>query len=247
MPDPEPDSASLPASIEAAWGREPAVRRGPRPGLTLDRVVEAGVAVAVREGIEAVSMARVARELGASTMGLYRYVGSKDELLTLMIDRAVGEGGERPIRPPDGPWRAGLEHVAHVYWQALRRHPWVVRVPITAPPITPNQLEWLEAGLWALRETGLSEAEKLSVMLLISGYVRSQATLTADLGSTTADVMPGYGATVTRLADPERFPALLQAIGSGALDDDDYDPEAEFAFGLTRILDGVERLVASRA
>jgi AcrR family transcriptional regulator len=242
MPDPSP----LPASIEAAWGREPAVRRGPRPGLTLDRVVEAGVALAAREGLGAVSMGRVARELGASTMGLYRYVGSKDELLVLMVDRAVRQGAEQPTRPPDGPWRAGLEHVAHVYWRALRRHPWVVRVPITAPPITPNQLEWLEAGLWALRETRLSEAEKLSVMLLISGYVRSQATLTADLGTASVDVMPGYGATVARLADPERFPALLTAIASGALDDDDYDPEAEFAFGLARILDGVERLVASR-
>jgi AcrR family transcriptional regulator len=243
MADPSP----LPPSIEAAWGREPAARRGPRPGLTLDRVVEAGVALAAREGLGAVSMGRVARELGASTMGLYRYVGSKDELLVLMVDRAVRQGAEQPTRPPNGSWRAGLEHVAHVYWQALRRHPWIVRVPITAPPVTPNQLEWLEAGLWALRETGLSEAEKLSVMLLVSGYVRSQATLTADLESAAPEVMPGYGATVARLADPERFPALLAAIGSGALDDDDYDPEAEFAFGLARILDGVERLVASRA
>lgn len=238
--------AELPAGIEAAWGRDPAPRRGPRPGLTLDRVVAAGVALAAREGIGAVSMSRVAQELGASTMGLYRYVGSKDELLTLMIDRAVREGAGAAVRPPDGPWRAGLEHLAHVYWRALRRHPWIVRVPITAPPITPNQLEWLEGGLGTLRETGLSEQEKLSVMLLLSGYVRNQATLAADLAGAT-DVMPSYGATVARLVDPERFPALLTAISSGALDDDDYDPEVEFAFGLARVLDGIERLVVERA
>jgi AcrR family transcriptional regulator len=237
--------AELPAGIEAAWGRDPGPRRGPRPGLTLDRVVDAGVALAAREGLGAVSMSRVAAELGASTMGLYRYVGSKDELLTLMIDRAVGEGAGEPVRPPDGPWRAGLEHLAWVYWRALRRHTWIVHVPITAPPVTPNQLEWLEGGLWALRQSGLSEQEKLSVMLLLSGYVRNQATLAADLESAT-EVMASYGATVARLVDPERFPALLAAIESGALDDDDYDPEVEFAFGLTRVLDGVERLIAER-
>lgn len=129
----------------------------------------------------------------------------------------------------------------------------MLRIPISAPPATPNQLAWLEDGLHALRDTGLSEAEKLSAMLLVSGYVRNQATLTADLeaarrASAGADeLMAGYGQTIARLIEPERFPALTRAIAAGVLDDDDYDPDAEFAFGLERILDGLDALVRRRA
>src|SRR6202012_203739 len=85
---PPPD---LPASVRAAWGRGDRPTRGPKPGLSLERIVDAGVRVADAEGLARGSMARVAQELGASTMSLYRYVAAKDELLGLMVDAAWGE------------------------------------------------------------------------------------------------------------------------------------------------------------
>src|SRR3954463_13259613 len=80
----------LPASLEAAWGLRQRPTKGPKAGLSLERIVEAAVALAQADGIGAVSMARVAGELGSSPMSLYRYVAAKDELLALMVDAALG-------------------------------------------------------------------------------------------------------------------------------------------------------------
>jgi hypothetical protein len=82
----------MPASLAAAWGRRERPSRGPRPGLSLDRIADAGVRVAQTEGLAAVSMARVAQELGTSTMSLYRYVASKDELPTRAGEPAWRDG-----------------------------------------------------------------------------------------------------------------------------------------------------------
>jgi AcrR family transcriptional regulator len=242
----------LPPSIEAAWSGPEAPRRGPRPGLTLDGIVEAAIEVAVAEGLGAVSMSRVARELGASTMALYRYVSAKDELLALMVDRAIG----RPAAPsgPDEGWREGLSRWAWGVHDAYRRHRWVLRIPITSPPPTPNQVAWLEDGLRSLRNTGLAEHEKPSVVLLLSGYVRNEAVLQADLeegfmraAGSPDEAMSRYSRTLMRLTDPdrERFPALRAVLEAGVFDHAD-DPDDEFRFGLARILDGVEVLVSER-
>lgn len=234
----------LPASIEEAWGVRRRPRKGPKPGLDLERIVSAAVDVAASEGLEAVSMSRVATELGSSAMSLYRYVAAKDELLALMVDAAF----DTPVRPAaEGEdWRAGLSRWAWTYHDALRRHPWVLRVPISGPPVTPNQIAWLEDGLRSLAGTGLTEPEKLSVILLVSGYVRSEATLAADLQTATGPIMPNWGRQIASLTDPERFPALHAAIGSEAVARDD-DPDDEFTFGLERLLDGIEALVRRRA
>jgi AcrR family transcriptional regulator len=82
------EATGLPASIEAAWGVRTRPGKGPRPALSLERIVAAAVRVAAVGGLAAVSMGRVAADLGVSTMSLYRYVGSKDELLALMADLA---------------------------------------------------------------------------------------------------------------------------------------------------------------
>jgi AcrR family transcriptional regulator len=240
----------LPRSIEAAWGvREPA-RRGPKPGLTLELIVDAAVRVATRDGIGAVSMGRVAAELGAATMSLYRYVTAKDELLALMIDAACGPP---PVAPPAGDgWRSGLTRWAHSYLAVLRRHPWILRIPISGPPVTPNMLAWLEYGLATMSETGLHPGEQLSVMLLVSGYVRNDATIAADIGAAHATasspedaVMVSWRRVIDRFADPEHFPALRAVAESGVLDQDD-DPDDELNFGLERVLDGIAVLVRAR-
>jgi AcrR family transcriptional regulator len=232
----------MPASLVAAWGLRQRPSRGPRPGLSLARIVEAGVTVASTEGLAAVSMARVAEELGTSTMSLYRYVAAKDELLILMVDAALGPP---PAPDPDAGWRMRLSDWAWGHHQRLSAHPWAVRVPITEPPTTPNQVAWMESALWSLRDTGLGEDEKASVLLLLSGYVRNDATLTVELtasGFISDEAMLGYSRRLARLTDPDRFPAIHALLEAGVFDRAD-PPEKEFRFGLERILDGIDALI----
>jgi AcrR family transcriptional regulator len=236
----------IPPSIELAWGRRPRATRGPKPGLTLDRVVAAGIKVAMTEGIGALSMTRIAAALGVGTMSLYRYVTAKDELLVLMVDGALGTP---PPAPPGEDWRAGLTRWALGVRNAYRRHPWALRVPISGPPLGPNNVAWLENALRALADTPLSEQEKLSSVLLVSGFVRNDSTLSLDFAAGAAGlggehVMPSYARMLGALIEGGDFPALADALASGALEDED-DPDSEFEFGLARILDGVAALIAA--
>jgi AcrR family transcriptional regulator len=224
--------------------------KGPKPKLTLEAILAAAIATADEEGLEAVSMNRVAKRLGSSPMGLYRYVESKDELLALMVDAALGA---TPTATPGETWRAGLERCAHVMAEAMRRHPWATHVPVAGPPLTPNAVAWLDAALTALGGTGLPEGDKASVALMLSGYVREHVMVMAQVranfleaAATPDEAMRGWGDTLRAVAGGDRFPGLHAALQAGVFDRAD-PPDEEFAFGLARILDGVEALVRRRA
>jgi AcrR family transcriptional regulator len=245
------EATGLPASIEAAWGVRPRPGKGPRPALSLERIVAAAVRVAATDGLQAVSMGRVASDLGVSTMSLYRYVAAKDELLALMADLAFEAPPAR--RRPEETWRDGLSRWAWAELAVYRRNPWVLRIPISGPPITPNATAWLERGLDSLRDTGLQEGEKLSAMLLLTGFVRGQASFLVDIAAAQAagaapadpEMMASFGTLLARLTDPERFPALHAVIAAGVFDEPDED-DFDFAFGLERVLDGIETLIEKR-
>ncbi len=237
----ESPGSSIPPSIELAWGLRSRGSRGPKRGLTLESIIEAGIATAASDGIESVSMKRIALELGVGTMSLDRYVVSKDELLTLMVDTALGP----PPEPADEDWRAGLTRWALGVREAYRRHPWGLKVPITTPPLGPNNVAWMESALHAMRDTPLTEQQKLSTLILISGFVRNASTMTADLeaGAAARPASLTYGRILSQLIDTARFPAVHKAIASGSLDDEDEDFEFDFEFGLERILDGIGMLI----
>ena len=250
----EPDRADLPDTVAVAWGVRGRPHKGPKPGLSLERIVAAAVRLADAEGLAAVSMSRVAAELGAAPMSLYRHVTAKDELLTLMLDAAYGPYPAQP--PPDaGPetgWRAGLSRWAWAMRAAIHRHPWVLLIPIRGLPTLPNEVTWFEEGLRCLQDTGLEENEKASAILLVSGYVRNTAMIDADIeaavrasGKTPDEWMASYAQTITLLADPHRFPALTKFIAAGVFERAD-PPDDEFAFGLDRILDGLDALIRTR-
>jgi AcrR family transcriptional regulator len=210
-------------------------------GLTRERIVRAAVEVADADGVDAVSMARVAERLGFTTMSLYRHVRGKDELVLLMINEAVGAP---PEHPPGGGWRERLERWSWDLLAGVRRHPWILRLPLSRPPWTPGQLAWLDRGLAAMEDTRLTEDEKAMAVLLLNGHVFSQARFVADLGA--PDAFPAYVEGLKTLVDGERFPALRRGLDAGIFDPSDEDPDQEFAFGLERVLDGIERLVARR-
>lgn len=241
---------NLPASMEMAWGLRGRPHMGRKPGLSLERIVDAGVGIAAAEGLAAVSMSRVADKLESSAMSLYRYVTAKHELLTLMSDAAYRT--LPPVPQPGGGWRESLARWALAERAVLREHPWALHIPISGPPISPNKVMWFELGLRCLSETRLAEAEKASALLLITGFVRNEATLNGEVaaassasGVTLDEVMSSYSRLLARLIDAERFPALSAVIEAGVLDGAD-DPDDEFNFGLERLLDGIEVLVRSR-
>jgi AcrR family transcriptional regulator len=242
------EEIGLPPHLAAAWGLRGRPTRGPKPSLSQERIVAAGVKLAESEGLAAVSMSRVAAQLGASTMSLYRHVTNKDELLALMMDAAIGPPPTGA--PPGEGWREGLTRFARAERDGLLRQPWILRVPLSAPPMTPNQIAWLEWGLSCMRDTGLRASQKMSVILMLSNYVWRATTVESDLvegakavGSTVEEMAAGLGQVLARLADPRRFPEVHAAIAEGAFDDAEFEVEDEFTFGLERILDGVELLI----
>src|SRR5580698_5119196 len=151
----------LPPGLDLLWGRRAPGRRGPKPGLSVDGIVGAAVRLADGEGLEAVSMARVAKELGFTTMSLYRYVASKEELLQLMWN-ASAQGAEELVIEGTG-WRPRLQKWAEVQRDMLDRHAWITQMPMAAPPLAPNSLTFVERGLETMDGTRLAAGDKLRV------------------------------------------------------------------------------------
>jgi AcrR family transcriptional regulator len=246
MPDPVP----LPDDVALLWGRREAPRRGPRATLTVEEIVRAAVAVADADGLGAVSMAKVAAELGNSTMALYRHVRSKDELLMLMGDAAVSP-------PPDLSgmgWRTGLTTWALSLVEMHRAHGWFAQLPVNGPPIGPNNLAWFDCALGAMADTPLIELEKVGVVQNLSTFVHGEVRLGRDLQRSYDEdpekFGPRYGAVLAELVDPVRFPALSRVVSSGVFSGQemvDQDLGEDFRFGLSLFLDGVEAHMRRRS
>ena len=224
---------------ELLWGTPSGPRRGPRPTLTLDAIARAGIALADAEGLEGLTMQRVAESLDVTKMALYRYVPGKAELVALMLETAIGE----PPPPPTGAdWRGQLDDWTRQIFDRFRRHPWAHAATVAPRVPGPNELAWLERVVAALTGTGLTGAEQLDVAVLLVGHARNLAQHSA------AGTAPEQGReaafTVLVRGREERFPALDAAVrsipaqspGDQALD-----------FGLARILDGIQTLITTRA
>jgi AcrR family transcriptional regulator len=241
--------SGLPPAIEQLWGlRGPGRRGGPKPALSLPRIMAAAVELGDEGGMAALSMSRLAEKLGFTTMSLYRYVASKDDLLVLCLDATIGAA---PDLDPASPWRDQLAAWAGALRGRYQQHTWMLDVPISGLPAGPNQLVWFERALRALSGTALAPAERASTVLLLSTYVRGQVQMVTDLmraATPAAGKDPVDWATVVRrVADPDRFPEVAQLVSGGVFDDDvDAFPDEEFDFGLARILDGVEAHDRSR-
>ncbi|MFE1170158.1 TetR/AcrR family transcriptional regulator [Nocardiopsis sp. NPDC058789] len=242
--------------IDLLWGLRETPRRGPKPRLSRTAVVDAAVEVADAEGLEAVSMQRVARELGYTTMSLYRHVDSKEDLILLMLDAAMTD---RPAGPrEDGDWRAGVEEWCHGALAQYRRHPWAAYVPQSGPPSGPHGLRWMEAGLREVSASGLDAPESLQILLLLTYSLRDLFRMEQDLTRAARErgvpMEEGENAWVRglrRVMDPEEFPTILWTLDQGTFTADppgyaeDQGPLGGLDFAVQRILDGVEAYVRS--
>jgi AcrR family transcriptional regulator len=243
----------LPPGLDLLWGRRERGKRGPRPGLSADAIVEAAVRVADAEGLEAISMARVAAELGFTTMSLYRYVASKDELLQLMFN-ASALGAESLVLEGDN-WRSRLRSWAVIQRDMLDIHPWITQMPMPAPPLAPNSLHFVERALKALDGTGLADSEKLRAIGLISSYTLSEARFANDAARAAAGAAKAAGESgqapappltyeqlLRELVDEQTFPHLYR-IAWSASPTDPLTEREEFLAGVDLILDGVQALI----
>ena len=249
----EPAPRPLPPGLDLLWGRRERGRRGPRPGLSADAIVDAAVRVADAEGLEAISMARVAAKLGFTTMSLYRYVASKDELLQLMFN-ASALGAESLVIEGDN-WRSRLRAWATIQRDMLDRHPWITQMPMPAPPLAPNSLHFVERGLQAMDGTGLPDTEKLRIIGLLSSYTLNEAKMANDAARAAAEAAKAAQAAessgdaagppltfedlLRELVDERTYPHLYRLAwsSSGA---DPVSEREEFLAGIDLILDGVQ-------
>ncbi|GAA2013037.1 hypothetical protein GCM10009755_25810 [Brevibacterium samyangense] len=227
--------------------------RGPKREMSVERIVDTAIALADEEGLGAVSMTAVAKILGFTTMSLYRYVTSKDELLLLMEEEAIGDP---PLTITEAlTWQDSLRAWMRERAAALRAHPWLLDIPAAGTPLTPRALAWVDACLQGLRPSGLTPAEALATSALAAGLARVQVGIErsgAGLGSVAGS---GAGAGGDADADllrvvldhfvtAESFPALA-ALADGVLGAESR--RADMTFAVERLLDGIERFVAGRA
>lgn len=236
-----------PVGVSLLWQKLDQAPAKPTRGLTLSRIAEAAIDLADTGGLDAVSMNKVAEALGFTAMSLYRHVKNKDELLLLMLNTVTPVPEE--LDEPSSDWRSGLERWCRAQWAMLLAHGWIAHLPITGPPITPNQLAWTDRGLRALDGTGLAERDKAGIILLISSYLMATARMSIDLGpAATSEAVASYSTLLDELVDPKRLPALRRAVDADAFDypaeTADEHRRLDYAFGLERILDGVGVLIS---
>lgn len=234
------------------------VRPGPKPGLSVDAIVEAAIEVADAEGMAALSMRKVGLRLGRTGMALYTYVPSKGELVDLMYDRALAELPSSYDLSRG--WRAAVASWAEDTLAFYLRHPWVLQVSQARPVLGPNEFAMLESVVAVLRATGLRPRRLRGVVALLFDFVRGAAKSISESrqapsetgvsdeewwlarSSLLEEVAPGFAT---------RFPmvAWIESEDDGPGDDEPYMEHRvseTFAVGLGVLLDGVEAAVKTR-
>lgn len=224
-----------------------------RPSLSRSLIVATAIGVADEGGLDGVTMRRVGQELGVTGMALYRHVASREVLVELMVDEVVGRFA-RP-GPPSPSWREGLAAVARQEWRTYLAHPWVLAATATLrPPMAPNMLASMERALASFDGLGLSGPEQVHLLGTVTSYgqglalswLHGSSARTADRDAT-ATWWQARLAEVDAGARGPRYPRLAAVTaelgGDGAAE---VGIDQEFAFGLERVLDGVEAYLRRR-
>jgi AcrR family transcriptional regulator len=238
-------NVSLPLGVARSWGLVEVSGRGRPASVVLADILSASIALADADGLPAVSMPRVAHRLGLTQNALYRHVASKEELLALMADEAVGPP---PDLDPQLGWRTGARLWTLAVLGRYSRHPWLLDVRARAP-VMRNTVTWTEAFLRVAAGSCLPVEQRLRAATLLDGHARHIASLSRDL----AGQEPAYGPDHTGVLVPmlaarglTEFASFLTAATppTGTIGD---DLTQEIDFGLECILDGLEALVARPA
>jgi AcrR family transcriptional regulator len=210
-----------------------------RTPLSRDRILRAALDLADRDGFESCSMRRLGAQLGVEAMSLYRYVTSKEDLLSGLVDVVFAE--VEIDEPGATEWRTAMRDRAHSHRAAMRRHPWTIGLMEGRMQPGTASLRVHDATLGILREAGFPFRAAVHANSVLDAYVYGFALqergLPAQADGATAEVMREQAHHVPEMRD---YPYLVEAMGEFA--NAGYDYDAEFAFGLELILDGIERL-----
>ncbi|GIH15096.1 TetR/AcrR family transcriptional regulator [Rugosimonospora africana] len=231
-----------PAAPGPVWARsEPR-----RDALNRAGIVAAASRIADAEGLGAVSIRRVASELGAGTMSLYTHVASKDDLLDLMFDELIGEA--RVTGPPQPDWRASLIAIARRKRALCLSHPWAVRLYGRRPLLGPNAMRLFEETLAAMHDLRTDPATAWQVICAVDDYTLGfvqRETVYGEAARQQGSALNDWEATIDpylrQVTESEDFP-LLRALRPvlGRTD------ERSFEQGLDWLLDGIEARLGSR-
>ena len=230
------------SKIESLLGRKRVPSRGPKPALSVTQIANAAIEIADAEGLAAVTMQRVAREVRVTTMALYRYFPGKADLVRLMIDSA---GDSAPcFGKPSSPWNVRLKEWAHRCSDLYRDHPWLIEATSARPGLMgPNELFWMEAALAMLAEAGLTPKQQHHAFFAIIGLVRGHATF-HQMSRLRGPGQAWIDDLANALKEEEhRFSNLLAVIRSGAFA---ADTDTAFDFGLDCVLGGIRERVKQR-
>ena len=221
----------------SVWTRPRPEPRRRAPGV--DQFVAAALAVADAEGLAAVSMRRVAGDLGSGTASLYRYITNRDELVDLMVDAVQGE---HPLPESTEDWRTDLAAVAHGLRDTLLRHPWLAGEMTGRPSLGPNSLRRSEAALRAAvaltPDITLASQALGAVQAYVLGSVAAQqAGRLAEqrTGLTEEQWQHSVGPYITEVLAAGEHPMLARRVHEA----EELDPDVGFAFGLDCVLDGL--------
>ncbi|MGW9183375.1 TetR/AcrR family transcriptional regulator C-terminal domain-containing protein [Agromyces sp. NPDC055661] len=213
----------------------------PDAGLSKQRVVDEAIRLADREGVDGLSMRRLAATLGAGAMSLYHYVANKEELLDAMVDIVFQE---IELPPQETDWQSAIRQRAVSARQVLARHPWAVGLMESRTSPGPANLRHHEAVTACLRRAGFSVVMATHANWLLDSYVYGFALQEASLPFDTADELAGMaeGVYLPQLP-PDEFPYLNES--AAALVAAGFDPAEQFIFGLDLVLAALEPLRAS--
>ncbi len=221
--------------------------------LTLARIVTAAIDIADAEGLAALSMRRVAIDVGVATMSLYRHVADKDALVLSMMDTVLREW-QPPADPPEG-WRPALELAARTLWSAFRRHPWLApALSITRPQPVPGGIAYTEYVLGVLDQQrhdqpGLDLPSMFNAHITLFNYVRGtalnlelEAQAEANSGLNNDEWMDAQHGAMRSILDGGAFPLLTQITDATF----DFDLDVLFETGLRYLLDGLAGALVHR-
>jgi DNA-binding transcriptional regulator YhcF (GntR family) len=242
-----PGLGTVVAGRSSSRPRHSARQRDAETALSRGRIVVAAIAVADREGLDALSMRRVAVELDVATMSLYRHVRDKDDLLNHMMDAAFAEWQLSPSKPGDS-LQDILGEAARGLWQIFRRHLWLAPAySLTRPLVVPSGLTYTEHVLSTLLDGGLKPVTAFSVHLILFSYVRGFATslemeaaAEADTGVTADEWMDVQKPALEAVLADQDLPAFRAVLHSFEPDGYDMDLDELFATGLDYLLHGLE-------
>jgi AcrR family transcriptional regulator len=214
--------------------------RGPAPTYSRAQVAEAAVAIADRDGMETVSMRKVAAALGTGAMSLYRYVENKDSLCELMLDHIHGE---TRLPEPTGDWRQDLRAVARILRGTQLKHPWLARIAAGRPAMGPNMLLIFEYAMSVLDDLGLGVEDMLEIFSLVSSWVGgfvqeelAEQEARRNMGIDEKEWNQRMAANLESLTSSGDYPYLTRIV----LESADRDFETRFERGLDRIVAGID-------